>query len=548
MRNAICTLASRRYGASGMVMVAPRHPAAVAAIYLAGTRSGLAGSRAGVGAGGAGGGQEGIGSGRGPMYSDCGRIRRLARSCSKTCAVQPATRPAAKIEVNGRRYPAVEVEALRGRVEAALDWGLPVLDSRLTLIAGGRLFYRGWDAVQLARRGEALERVASLLWLGDLDAPLPGVAPWRLATLPGLERELAARRSWRPFARLQSLLPLVTADDPGAFDLRPPAVVASGAWLLQLVAAIAAGSAGHLAAPAGAAMPRVAAALAHGWAPVAAAGAGADTGATAAGAGADAAAGAGAETGAAGADADSGAAAAAAAAAADPVAARLLDVALVLSADHELNVSAFTARCVASAAAPPQAAVAAALAALGGARHGGHCDRVEALFAEMSGAPVGAAVPAAMPTAASGAGASVSPAGVRERLAGRLRRGEEIPGFGQPLYPDGDPRARLLLELAAAHRPASAQTALAAALAAAGFELLGERPNLDFGLVALAWALDLPPGAALALFAVGRTTGWIAHVLEQYADARLIRPRARYVGTELQADGCQDDTLSAAES
>ena len=440
----------------------------------------------------------------------------------------------------GRRYPATEVEALRGRVEArrdpprvargALDWGMPVLDSRLTLIAGGRLFYRGRDVVQLARRGETLERVAALLWLGDLDASLPGPAPWRLAALPGLERELAARRSWRPFARLQSLLPLVTADDPGAGDLRPAAVVASGAWLLQLVAAIAAGSAGHLAAPDGAARP-AAAALARAWAPAATAGAGAVAG------GDPGAARAGSGTGAVTAGSDTGAAAA------GSVVARLLDVALVLSADHELNVSAFTARCVASAAAPPQAAVAAALAALGGARHGGHCDRVEALFAEMSGASVGAATPAAMAPAASGAGGSGagSPAGVRERLAGRLRRGEEIPGFGQPLYPDGDPRARLLLELAAAHRPASPQTALAAALAAAGFELLGERPNLDFGLVALARALELPPGAALALFAVGRTAGWIAHVLEQYADARLVRPRARYVGPEPRDGGLPGD-------
>ena len=73
-------------------------------------------------------------------------------------------------------------------------------------------------------------------------------------------------------------------------------------------------------------------------------------------------------------------------------------------------------------------------------------------------------------------------------------------------------------------------TGAAAKLAAAAFDLLGERPNLDFGLVTLARALGLPPGAALALFAVGRSAGWIAHALEQYEDGRLIRPRARYLG------------------
>jgi citrate synthase len=377
------------------------------------------------------------------------------------------------------RYPAEDVEALLQRIEgrrdppgvarAALDFGVPVLDSRLTLIAGGRLYYRGHDVESLARRGASLETVAALLWLGDLAAPLPSPALWRLAALADLEPHLAASRAWRPFARLQTWLPLAMAEDPAAFDLRPSAVVATGAWLLQLLAHLAAGT-----TPSAPNVDSAASILALRWG-----GRGVVP---------------------------------------------LLDAAMVLSAAHELNVSAFTARCVASAAAPPHAAVIAALAALGGARHGGHCDRVEALFAEVA---------AAVDAAAAGAEPD---AGVRAILAGRLRRGEEIPGFGHPLYPDGDPRGRLLLELAAAHRPASPRTRLATSLAAAGRELLGEHPNLDFGLVALAAALDLPPGAALALFALGRTAGWIAHALEQYADPRLIRPRARYVGAEPPRD------------
>jgi len=60
--------------------------------------------------------------------------------------------------------------------------------------------------------------------------------------------------------------------------------------------------------------------------------------------------------------------------------------------------------------------------------------------------------------------------------------------------------------------------------------LTGEYPNLDFGLVTLTRALDLPPESSIALFALGRTVGWIAHAIEQYADNQLIRPRARYIG------------------
>jgi citrate synthase len=383
-----------------------------------------------------------------------------------------------------RGYPAADVEALRQRsairrdppraVRQALDWGAPVLDSALTLIAGGRLFYRGEDAVELARRGESLERVAALLWLGRLDASLPVPAPWRLAVLPRLEPELAASRAWRPFQRMQVWLPLATAEDPGAYDLRPAAVVAAGAWLLPLLATLAAGTTrGLLDAPAAPEGMRAAAVLAHAWAP-------AEGAAT---------------------DADDAA-----------ELARLLDLALVLSADHELNVSAFTARCVASAGAPPQAAVAAGLEALGGVRHGGQAERVEALLAELA--------------------APASGGSIRDRLAARLRRGEEIPGFGHRLYLEGDPRARLLLDVVAARRPVPPVAELAAEVAAAAFDLLHERPNLDFGLVTLARALGLPAGAPMALFAVGRSAGWIAHVLEQIADGRLIRPRARYVGPQ----------------
>ncbi|HYG62404.1 MAG TPA: citrate/2-methylcitrate synthase, partial [Thermoanaerobaculia bacterium] len=118
----------------------------------------------------------------------------------------------------------------------------------------------------------------------------------------------------------------------------------------------------------------------------------------------------------------------------------------------------------------------------------------------------------------------------RRVLADRLRRGEEIPGFGQPLYPEGDPRGKALLALAAEVAPGSKEVELAEALAEAGRELLGEHPTLDLGLVAVARALGLAERTPLALFALGRAIGWLGHAIEQYAAGRLIRPRATYVG------------------
>jgi citrate synthase len=165
-----------------------------------------------------------------------------------------------------------------------------------------------------------------------------------------------------------------------------------------------------------------------------------------------------------------------------------LDQALILCADHELNASAFTARVAASTGANPYAVVSAALAALSGPKHGGATSQVEALFAEASAS---------------------SP---RQAIGERLRRGDPVAGFGHPLYPQGDPRARALLE-------GRSETV---AWIEAGQELLNAYPTVDLGLV----SLGLDRGVAFQIFATGRCLGWIAHALEQYADGRMIRPRA----------------------
>jgi citrate synthase len=198
-------------------------------------------------------------------------------------------------------------------------------------------------------------------------------------------------------------------------------------------------------------------------------------------------------------------------AAATPARRRLTDAALVLCADHELNASTFAARVAASTGADLQACLLAALAAFLGPRHGGASRAVEALIDEV-GRP--------------GRAASV----VRARTA----RGEGIPGFGHPLYPRGDPRATTLLALVADAQRTPPLRALGAIIEATS-RLRGERPNIDAALVAVRLALGLPRGAAVPLFAVGRTAGWVAHVLEQRESPAVLRPRARYVGPSAAA-------------
>jgi citrate synthase len=174
--------------------------------------------------------------------------------------------------------------------------------------------------------------------------------------------------------------------------------------------------------------------------------------------------------------------------------------ALVLLADHELNASAFAVRVVASTGASLGACLNAGLSALSGPLHGGTTSLVEALLEEVDESSNAAMI-----------------------VEGRLRRGDGVPGFDHPLYPDGDPRAAALLPILPKD---ASRTALIDVMA----DTAGKLPNIDFALVSIRRALKQPAGSALALFAVGRAVGWIAHALEQRNEEKLIRPRARYSG------------------
>lgn len=181
----------------------------------------------------------------------------------------------------------------------------------------------------------------------------------------------------------------------------------------------------------------------------------------------------------------------------------LLRVLLIVCADHELNASTFTARCVASARSTPYAAISAALAALEGRRHGGSTREAEALFSFCAGAPAG------------------------QGLRRWLQQHPTIPGCGHKLYPAGDPRWPAVAGVMERHFGDHPDWRLAQQLAAGLAELKLPPPNLDFALAAAGRIIAWPRTEALCWFALGRVIGWLAHIQEQYGQELLIRPRAR---------------------
>jgi citrate synthase len=172
---------------------------------------------------------------------------------------------------------------------------------------------------------------------------------------------------------------------------------------------------------------------------------------------------------------------------------------MVLLADHELTSSAFAARIAASTGASLPACLLAGLATLSGPLHGDASSRVKAMFDE------------------------VERAGAEHVIAHHLSTGLPLPGFGHPLYPDGDPRAKALLALI---DPPKA----IARFIEKSTQLTGLQPNIDVVLAALVTRHRLPDSTAFGLLATARSVGLLAHSLEQSGVGQLIRPRGRYVG------------------
>jgi citrate synthase len=183
-----------------------------------------------------------------------------------------------------------------------------------------------------------------------------------------------------------------------------------------------------------------------------------------------------------------------------------INQALVLCADHELSSSTFAARVAASTGAELRACVLAAIGAHSGATLGGGCDRTEHLLRDAK-----------------------TRDDVRRRLADVEKSGARVPGFNLPVYPKGDPRARHLLQLAHSLAPQSERAQLIYAFIEEAEQRLQLRPSIEVGLVALSAALGLPERTASALWTLGRSAGWIAHVMEQRLAGFVLRPRAKYV-------------------
>jgi citrate synthase len=191
---------------------------------------------------------------------------------------------------------------------------------------------------------------------------------------------------------------------------------------------------------------------------------------------------------------------------------RAFDIAMILHAEHELNASTFTARVVAGTLSDMHSAVTAAICALKGPIHGGANEAAMTFFEE-----VGSAERAA------------------EAVRARFERKQTVYGFGHPVYVTTDPRARILKRLAESFSADGGEPnwyAIAEATERAVAEQKGLWPNVDLYSGPLYRYLGIPNDLFTPLFAASRVVGWAAHVLEQHANNKIIRPAAEYIGPE----------------
>jgi citrate synthase len=364
----------------------------------------------------------------------------------------------------GSTFDRAEVDALLdrerrgrpGRPPRPSSWRGPVVDTDITLVADGRLFFRGVDAVALARAGD-LERAAQWLWTGE-------TAPTRFrAPAEPLAAARAAVAALPASADLVSLLRVAVAAAPSAdplrYDTRGAAVLHTARGLLAtMVQALPRRGDGDAAGPDEGDDP-LAARL---WSRLTAL-------------------------------------------APDPGLLACLDAGLVVLVDHDLAVSTVAVRTAASVRAHPYAVVSTGLSAMEGPLHGAASTLAHDVLRECLGGDP------------------------RLVVAEHLRAGRSLPGFGHRLYPDGDPRAAMLLDLLAGEPAAAAAVAAVHQLATAS----GQRPNVDLALAALALAAGMPRDAGEVIFSVARSVGWVAHALEEYDEPPLrFRGQGDYRGPQ----------------
>ena len=191
---------------------------------------------------------------------------------------------------------------------------------------------------------------------------------------------------------------------------------------------------------------------------------------------------------------------------------RLMDVLLILHADHELNASTFTARVIASTLSDVYSAITGAVGALKGPLHGGANEKVVEMTREIG-----------------------SPGNVEAYVTKKLTEKQKINGFGHRVYRTMDPRARILKDMAKHFSQSESERQSFQILQRVEEIMLREKklyPNVDLYSGLALNHLSVPSYLFTPVFAVGRSPGWLAHVLEQYSDNRIIRPRAEYIGLQ----------------
>ena len=184
-----------------------------------------------------------------------------------------------------------------------------------------------------------------------------------------------------------------------------------------------------------------------------------------------------------------------------------VNAALVLLADHEMAASTLAARVAASTRAGVHGVVAAGMGTLGGPMHGGESQRARHVLER------------------------VNDESASSTITGALASFGRLPGFGQVLYPLGDPRAAVLLEMLRSAAPTHPALATVDTLIAAAARRRLPPPNVDLALAALGMVADMPVDGGEAIFTPARVVGWLAHAMEEYDERPLrFRPRAVYVG------------------
>ncbi|NQX49364.1 citrate synthase [Paenibacillus tritici] len=194
----------------------------------------------------------------------------------------------------------------------------------------------------------------------------------------------------------------------------------------------------------------------------------------------------------------------------DAVSVKALDTALVLHADHELNASTFAGRVTVATLSDIYSGVTSAIGALKGPLHGGANEAVMKMLEEIGSLDA-----------------------VEPYIQGKLERREKIMGFGHRVYKNGDPRAKHLMKMSSELGTMKNDTSLYD-MSVKVEELItsqkGLKPNVDFYSASVYTQLGIERELFTPIFAISRTSGWTAHILEQYEDNRIIRPRAEYTG------------------